>query len=610
MTNNSYTIIVPVWGAVHVARFLDWALPTWLSPRNLPALAARGTVELMLLTSERDFAAVESSPMTALLRESCKLRLVAIDDLVPGGISTVTLTLAFTRGVNLAMAADSTRRIIFLNGDFLLTDGSLVSIANRFDAGQKVLLCSSVRVREELVRDDFLQMRGSDGVMVVPSREAVGLALGALHPTVLACRVDQSLLRSAHPNQFFWKPDSGSLVLRAFLLFPLAVAPTCSPGPADTYCDFGWISTMVDRPSADIIDDTDELFIVELAPTGQELDFVRSGAVSVEDSAQRMSTWMTDFSAQQADTAIVFRSRDGSEAAIAETIEASARFIAELKQHFGPLNPVRKHPYWQAGAASYLRNRGRLGYKDIPAEIAPTAAELSAKVTLRAKFRDFVKRQLLGAPGSRRRWHPYFRAEQVVKELGPLKPVGPVAILDLLAPRWAEQGSPVSIVECYDWESTERAITRLYEATRPGQSAYLIVANDLHLVPGHLRVRERIVALAVIERKFKILSTMPFMNLIEVNSVASNRRLATDFDLATPLRSARLALASALSLRQVLVANLFGWNNQKSTDQSNILLLKLWRGAESPKAVGMIGPSGTGQRSGVDVAAKSGAGRS
>ncbi|WP_316187591.1 MULTISPECIES: hypothetical protein [unclassified Bradyrhizobium] len=609
MTTKSFTIIVPVWGAAHVARFLEWALPTWLSPRNLPALAGRGPVELMLLTSARDFAAIESSPITELLRESCNLRLVAIDDLIPGGISTVTLTLAFTRGVNLAMQADSARRIIFLNGDFLLTDGSLLSIAKRFEAGQKVLLCSSVRVREELVRDEFLRMRGSRGVMVVPSREAVTLALGALHPTVLACRVDQALLRSAHPNQFFWKPDSSSLVLRAFLLFPLAVAPTLPPGPADTYCDYGWISTMAETPSFDIIDNTDELFIVELAPTRQELDFVRSGGTSAKDGALRMSSWMTDFSAQQADTAIVFRSRDGSEAAIAETIETSGRFIKELKQHFGPLHPVRYHPYWQAGVASYLRNRARLGHREIPAEIAPIAAELPATVTLRARIRDFVKRQLLGAPGSRRPWHPYFRAEEVVKELGPLKAVGPVAMLEMLAPRWSEDGAPVSITECYDWERAESAVTKLYEATRPGQVAFMIVTNDLHLVPDELKVRERIVALAAIERKFKILSAMPFMSLIEVKTVASNRRLATDFDLTMPLRSVRLALASAFALSQVLVANLFGWDNRRSTDQANILLLKLWRGAESPKAVGMIGSSGADQRSGVDATARSGAGR-
>src|SRR6202000_86683 len=99
-----------------------------------------------------------------------------------------------------------------------------------------------------------------DGSMILPAREAVRLALGALHPTVLACRVDQPLLQSAHPNQFFWKPESTPLLLRAFLLFPLAVSPEKAPGLAETFCDYGWISAFAPDAPIDIIDSTDTLF--------------------------------------------------------------------------------------------------------------------------------------------------------------------------------------------------------------------------------------------------------------------------------------------------------------------------------------------------------------
>ena len=231
MSAPTYAIIVPVWGAAHVARFLDWALPSWLSPQNLPHLAAGARVELFLLAPKADIIEVSRHPTTALLEKYCTLRPVEIDDLILGDASTVTLTLAFTRGANAAMSQERRPRLIFLNADFLLTDGSIASIARRFDAGQRLLLSASIRVREELVLSDLACMR-SDGSMIVPSREAVRLALGALHPTALACRVDQPLLQSAHPNQFFWQPDANTLLLRAFLLFPLAVSPDHPPGPA------------------------------------------------------------------------------------------------------------------------------------------------------------------------------------------------------------------------------------------------------------------------------------------------------------------------------------------------------------------------------------------
>jgi hypothetical protein len=578
MTQIPYTIIVPVWGAVHVARFLEWALPTWLSPRNLPQLATRGPLELILLASRADFTAIESSPLTTILRTHCTLKLVEIDDLIPGGISTVTLTLAFTRGVNQALADQPGKRLIFLNGDFLLSDGSLVSIADRFDAGQELLLCSSVRVREELVAGDFQRMRRADGVMMLPGREAVGIALGALHPTVLACRVDQPLLHSVHPNQFFWKPDDASLVLRAFLLFPLAVAATRPPGPADTYCDFGWITTMAEQPSISIIDNTDELFIVELAPTGQELDFVKAGEAVVADCAERMSSWMTEFSAAQAGTPIIFKARDGSEVAIAQAVQASDRFVDELRRHFRALHPVRNHPYWQAGVASYLRNRRDQGNDHVPAEIAAQAAQSTPKVAATARAREMAKRFVMGGPGRRRPWHPYYYAERLIKQLGMLRPVGQVALLDQLgAKKTAQGGSPIAITEFSDWETAERTVIRLFEATGPDETAHLIAVNELYLNPGRLTVRERIAALAIVERRFQIVSVRSLMSRKEVEAVASNRRLMVELHPSKPLQALGMAVASAVSLGQVLAANLSGRNQPDLAGRSDILLIELRR---------------------------------
>jgi hypothetical protein len=580
MTRFPYTIIVPVWGAVHVARFLDWALPTWLSPRNLPLLASRGPIELIVLTSRNDFAAIEESSTATLLRGYCDLRLIEIDDLIPGGISTVTLTLAFTRGVNLALAAQGDRRLIFLNGDFLLSDGSLASIADRFDAGQELLLCSSVRVREELVSDEFLQRRRADGVMVLPGRDAVGIALGALHPTVLACRVDQPLLYSAHPNQFFWKPDDASLVLRAFLLFPLAVVARHSPGAAETYCDFGWIMTMAEQATVTIIDNTDELFIVEMAPTGQEIDFVRAGSAVNEDCAERMSSWMTEFSSAQASTPIIFRARDGSEAAIAQAVEASGHFVTELQQKFGALQPVRNHPYWLAGVASYLRNRRDRGVANVPAEISAEAALATPTIALRVRLRDVAKRVIMGTAGGRRPWHPYYYAERMLRRLGQLRPVGQVALLEYLAAKKSTEGTPIAAAEFNDWQTAERTVASLWEATKPNQVAHLIVVNDLYLNPGKLSVRERIAALAVVERKFHIRSVRTLMSRNEVEAVACNRQLVVDLSLSRPLQAIGVVLASIFALSRVLLANLLNWGDRESTGQSNILLLELKRNNE------------------------------
>ena len=89
MNVEAYSIVVPVWGAAHVARFLDWVVPSWLSPLNIPHLASSATVDLILLTSRADQARIARHPIREKLAAYCKLTFVEIDDLIPGGIPTV-----------------------------------------------------------------------------------------------------------------------------------------------------------------------------------------------------------------------------------------------------------------------------------------------------------------------------------------------------------------------------------------------------------------------------------------------------------------------------------------------------------------------------------------
>jgi hypothetical protein len=371
MNVDSYSIIVPVWGSTHVARFLDWVTPSWLSPLNIPHLASSATVDLLLLTSRADHDRITRHPITEILAAHCKLRFVEIDDLIPGGAPTVTLSLAFARGVAAALKKARKPNIIFLNADFLLSDGSLASVAKRFKAGQRILLCPSIRVIETQVMPEFDRMRNSDGSMTVPAREAVRLALRALHPTVIACRVDQPLLQSSRPNQFFWQVDPNTLLLRAFLLFPLAVTPTKVPDPVDTFCDFGWIATLAPAAPIDIVQTTDEFFAIEFAPEGQELDFVRPGSVELLDVAHRISVWANDFSRAQPLTALIFNSADVSSEALERTVTISQTFIADLLGRLGPAQPLSNHSYWIGGARAYLDNRRKIGVNDIPSEMAP-----------------------------------------------------------------------------------------------------------------------------------------------------------------------------------------------------------------------------------------------
>jgi hypothetical protein len=556
MNVDAYSIIVPVWGAVHVARFLDWVIPSWLSPLNIPHLASSATVDLILLTSNADHDRITRHRITEMLAAHCKLRFVEIDDLIPGGIPTVTLSLAFARGVAAAVNQARKPNIIFLNADFLLSDGSLASVAKRFEAGQQILLCPSIRVIETQVTPEFDRMRNSDGSMTVPAREAVRLALGALHPTVIACRVDQPLLQSSHPNQFFWQVDPTTLLLRAFLLFPLAVTPKKAPDPVDTYCDYGWIGTLAPDAPIDIVQTTDEFFAIELAPEGQELGFVRPGPIDLDDIARRISVWANDFSRAQPLTALIFNSADVSKEALDRTVAISQTFIANLLGRLGPAQPLSDHSYWIGGAAAYLDNRRKIGINDTPSEMAPLPAMPKQDFALNSKIRSLGERLLLGRPGTRRLWHPYRNAERLMGEMGPSRVVGPAQVPNQLNVAKSETGTPLAAINSKDLKGTAQMIAKLAAAVDPGGRARLIVGFDAQDFSELLGIKERTAALVALDPFFRIVSAIDLVTAFEARAIMRHRRLAGQFHLVTTKPRLRLVAASAIAMLKITLTNL------------------------------------------------------
>jgi hypothetical protein len=554
MSAETYSIIVPVWGATHVARFLDWVIPSWLSPSNIPHLASSARIELILLTSNADHDRILSHPIAATLGRFCQLKFVEIDDLVPGSIPTVTLTLAFVRGVATAMKNDQSPNIIFLNADFLLSDGSLASVARHLAEGQRVLLSPSMRVIETQVMPELERMRQADGSMIVPAREAVRLALKDLHPTVVACRVDQPLLQSAHPNQFFWQVDATTLLLRAFLLFPLAVKPSRAPGPVDTFCDYGWISTLAPGAPVDIIQSTDEFFAVELAPETQELGFIHPGPVDSTDIAHRISVWANDFSRAQPLTTLVFNAAEPSPQRLHLARETSQAFIDDLLPRLGPAPPMSNHPYWVAGATVYLENRQKAGIGTPPSEMAPLPTVSNTGLALNSRIRSYGIDLLMGTAGARRFWHPFRNADRIMAAIGPSRLVGsePIAYDRVKS----DDGVPMAAADCQNHESMTAAVKNLAAAVGPGDRAFLVAGLGRNSLASVLDIKERTAVLLALDPYFSIVTATDLVTSLESGVVKRHRHLASQMHLVSIKLRLKLIIASALALVAMGLANL------------------------------------------------------
>src|SRR4051794_32927390 len=118
-------LVTYAWGEAYIDKVLNFTLASVLAPGNLPALARRFDCEVVVLTEERLFARVRAHPVAHSIESICALRLVALDDLIgePWQYG-MTLARALHRGMADLGAQMTETFFLFLNGDFVLADGS------------------------------------------------------------------------------------------------------------------------------------------------------------------------------------------------------------------------------------------------------------------------------------------------------------------------------------------------------------------------------------------------------------------------------------------------------------------------------------------------------
>jgi len=544
--NSAYTLIIPVWGSYYVARWAEEVLPSWLAGGNLPAIAAAGSLTVLVLTDEAGRERLgKRGPALEALRQLGSVETVPIDDLVPGGIASVTLTLAFARGAQQAYDHDASARLVFLNGDFVLSDGSLRSVAEAFDRGESLQLCTSLRVDDG---EDFGRLlerhREETGAITLPAVDALADAFRYLHATVQASRCDQALLRSAHPNQFFWRPEPSLLLARSSLLFPLAVAPASRPTDASTYCDYGWIASLAPESAPYIHSDSDRFLALEASAPDQERNFLLQGPPDPAHAARVLSAWSTEFNRQQLETLLIYRAAGNAEPSNA-VIEQTGSEVRALLALTGPPLPRDHHPYFLEGVAVWLHNRALLDLPT-PRELASGAVEVALQHAKGAgKARTFGKGMLVGKPGARCFWHPFWRLEKIAgAEFGLAAGGGDWRVLLPAAP-----DAPGAVF--------------LEPGQRLGPSGLKAARKTLRILAAHplgdgraLGPDDRLGLLGTLDPDFVIEQATALADATDLNAVRAYRALADRFSAARTLERIGLALQAVGALARVNLANL------------------------------------------------------
>ncbi|HEX5242817.1 MAG TPA: hypothetical protein VFW23_06090 [Tepidisphaeraceae bacterium] len=395
---ESARVAIPVWGRSYVSDVLSLTLPAVLASGNLPALCEMFDVEVVIVTESRLFEFVRSSNPFQKIAKICKIRLVPLDDLLVefGGDYGTILTHALFRGIADLDARMTETFLLFLNADFIVSDGSLRHVGRLMLQGKRLIHAPSFRVTLEDVWPKFQAYADPKlGTLSITSREMAKLALAHKHPTVKARTVNQRLYHQKWMDQFYWYVDEETLIGYQSPVALIAIRPERIVGEPKAFWDYGFVPEAAPALVPHFITDSDDFFMVEPQARDHQAILIRPGWVSIDDLARTESLRATKEHRESARQ--VFTIHAGNlPGDLKNSIDESRAYMAEIRRRLSrtasshTANPVLgwwngKNPaIWvlRALQKSYRRLFGSLPNvgKCHPMwiDVAPVAQEIAA----------------------------------------------------------------------------------------------------------------------------------------------------------------------------------------------------------------------------------------
>jgi hypothetical protein len=401
--------LLPVWGERFVSQFLDLGLRTLLAPGNIPAVAEACDCSFRILTTSGQERQLHGHPMFELLRRRCAVEFAVIDDIVHPGVHSLTITLAYVRGMRASGAAMTRTHFVFLVADYVMADGSLRHLLRLIQDGVSGVTTGNVQIVKEeaepiitaLVRDPAAPLR-------VPPRALLRIAFDHLHPVVTAS-MPAAAEHTILCNGVFWRAGDGMLVGRFYLRRMLCIRPETVEFDIGSSSDYSFIPEMCPSGRVVAITDSDDYCVIEMQPRTYEKDYIVPGRLTPRRLAGYLSDWTTADQRRNAHTAVVFHTDDVSRD-VSEVVAESDAYIRRVERVL-PAAPQshRGHPYWHAAhraARDMAERRWRFGARAPFTRIHPddrpvNRGPLGHVTRARRIYERSVRQGLFQFP-----WHP------------------------------------------------------------------------------------------------------------------------------------------------------------------------------------------------------------
>ena len=267
-----YHVFVLVWGEPFAGAHLELALPFLMMPGNLPALAAAAGVDFHIYTDRETAPMLEAG--SAGLDAHCRRRIHIMEDIRVRGVSPLAHAagIAFpeykyvlqrecVRHLHETVKGEGAAAVIFLDSNFILSDGSLAALDQRRRQGYAAAAVNVLRLSETTAAPVLRQRLGQN--TPVDGRQLAAVGLAATHHFTDAFCVDAENF-TPYPSQLIWRLGDGGLLTRAFLPHPLMAPLAPEMARSQSTMDYDMALRTTPDEKIYVAADSDEMLVCKL----------------------------------------------------------------------------------------------------------------------------------------------------------------------------------------------------------------------------------------------------------------------------------------------------------------------------------------------------------
>ena len=271
---DRFQFIAVVWGTAFTEAFLEFCLPSQLTPNNLPHFAKFSKAIYRIYTRTSDAKIIKNSESYKRLRT-----LMPVEIAVISGISRVGKykSMSECHAHSIRTSSDEDISFVFICPDVVWADGAFARLLEIAHSGKRLVAVFTPR----LIKENFLpalskRSKEHRGFDAIKPRELVRMAMEHLHPEVTSMIWNSGKPSSTLFTGLFWSFPQG-LLARQFHLFPLMVKPVDRTTVPVISLDADYtLNACPDLEDIYVVCDSDELCGVDFTSVSDAISILQS----------------------------------------------------------------------------------------------------------------------------------------------------------------------------------------------------------------------------------------------------------------------------------------------------------------------------------------------